>query len=585
MKNDLSNTPILYFNSSSNPYHKQYEAMRAYFVDQLSAAEVADKFDYTINTVYSMARDFRKALIDNPQNDPFFKLVILGRKPLALVEETRNEIISLRKSYLSIPEIKSIMDSKGKSMALTTINDILKKEGFARLPRRDKEVRNSIGILNADKIMPDKTCSLSFVDEEFSTQHAGLLCLLPFISYYGIDDAIRTSDYPETSQISRVCAILNFIALKLSSIKRYSTDDLWCMDRGLGLFSGSNILPKAAWFSSYSSGITRTMNLSFLKKLYRIWKDNGFVNDTANIDFTTIPYWGDGDNLENNWSGKRNKSLASILAVLAQDPDTGIICYGDTTVRHDDQSDCVIEFLDFCKENGTPINCLVFDSKTTTYQNLGKLNKNGVKFITIKRRDQNVIDYINSIDKKKWSSIRVKQANGKGRTVKIYEENLSVKGYGGELRHIYLTGNGKIKPAVIITNDAKESASALVRKYSRRWLVEKEISEHIEFFHLNRNSSGMVIKVDFDFTMSILAHNIYRLFAQEMPGYTHCEAESLYNKFINNAGYVSIEKDNIIVSLKKKKHLPLILEAMVKFDEPISWLNNLSIVFKAASTT
>jgi predicted DNA-binding protein YlxM (UPF0122 family) len=579
------NSPIEYFNSYSNPLHKQYEAMKAYFVDQLSAAEVANKFDYTINTVYSMARDFRKAIMDNPQADPFFKPVVVGRKPLALVEETRNEIISLRKSYLSIPEIKSVLDSKGSGMALTTISDILKKEGFARLPRRDKETRNSISILNADKIMPDKTCPLSFEEECFTTQHAGLLCLLPFISYYDIDEAIRASDYPETSKISRVCAIMSFVALKLSNIKRYSSDDLWCMDRGLGLFSGSNILPKAAWFSSYSSGITRAMNLSFLKKLFCIWKDNGFISDTANIDFTAIPYWGDGDNLENNWSGKRNKSLTSILAVLAQDPDTGIICYGDSTVRHDGQSDCVIEFLDFCRESDAPINFLVFDSKTTTYENLGKLNKNSVKFVTIKRRDQNIINYINSIEKKKWSTIRIKQANGKGRTVKIYEENLFVKGYGGELRHIYLTGNGKIKPAIIITNDTKDSASALVRKYSRRWLVEKEISEHIEFFHLNRNSSGIVIKVDFDLTMTILAHNIYRLFAQEMPGHSHCEAGSLYNKFINNAGHVSIDKDNIIVFLKKKRNLPLVLEAMAKFNEPISWLNNLRIQFKAASTT
>jgi hypothetical protein len=231
------------------------------------------------------------------------------------------------------------MDSKGINMALTTIRDILKREGFARLPRRDKDTKNSISILNADIIMADKTCLLSFAEESFSTEHAGLLCLLPFISYYGIDKAIETSDYPETSQISRVCAILNFLALKLSRIERYTTDDLWCMDRGLGLFSGSNILPKAAWFSSYSSGTTRAMNLSFLKKLHCIWRDNGFIGDTVNIDFTAIPYWGDGDNLENNWSGKRNKSLASMLAVLAQDPDTGIICYGDSTVRHDNQSD------------------------------------------------------------------------------------------------------------------------------------------------------------------------------------------------------------------------------------------------------
>jgi predicted DNA-binding protein YlxM (UPF0122 family) len=575
----------MYFTAKANPLHKQYDAMKAYFIDRLSAAEVGERFGYTTNTVYSMARDLKKELLENPQADPFFKPVALGRKPLALEDETRDEIISLRKSYLSVPEIKSILESKGKNMALTTIGEILKKEGFARLPRRDRETRDSITNLNANKVMADRTCPLTFVPEIFSTQHAGLLCLIPLISRYKIDDAIQKSGYPETACISRISAILNFVALKLSSIKRYSADDLWCMDRGLGLFSGSNILPKAAWFSSYSSGITRAMNLSFLKKLYGIWKENSLVGDTANIDLTTIPYWGDTDSLENNWSGKRNKSLGSMLAVLAQDPDTGIICYGDSTVRHDDQSACVIEFLDFCRENGETVDYLVFDSKATTYQNLDKISKNGVKFVTIKRRDQTIVDHINAIESKKWSATRVKQANGKGRIVKTYEERLSVKGYGGELRHIYMTGNGKIKPAVIITNDDENSVSFIVRKYSRRWLVEKEISEHIEFFHLNRNSSGMVIKVDFDLTMTILAHNIYRLLAHELAGFSHCEAETLYNKFIHNAGNVSIEDDKIVVSLKKKRNLPLLLESLADFNDPISWLNNLSFQFIAASTT
>jgi hypothetical protein len=55
--------------------------------------------------------------------------------------------------------------------------------------------------------------------------------------------------------------------------------------------------------------------------------------------------------LENNWSGKRTKALPSMLAVLAQDPDSGIIDYGNTNVLHKDESAVVLEFLDFYRRS------------------------------------------------------------------------------------------------------------------------------------------------------------------------------------------------------------------------------------------
>jgi hypothetical protein len=170
--------------------------------------------------------------------------------------------------------------------------------------------------------------------------------LLPYIQNYGIDRIIKNSDYPETNWINRVSSIMSFVALKLSNVRRYSEDDAWCMDRGLGLFAGLNVLPKTAWYTSYSSRVTREMNRSFFKGLHTVYLQHGLLSDTANLDFTTIPYWGDSSHLENNWSGRRNKALASMLAVLAQDPDSGIITYGDTNIRHKDKSDVIIEFID-----------------------------------------------------------------------------------------------------------------------------------------------------------------------------------------------------------------------------------------------
>ena len=65
-----------YFINCINPNHKKYEALRAYFIDGLSATEVAAKFHYQLSTVYSYIRDFKATnLKQNSIDDPFFKEV------------------------------------------------------------------------------------------------------------------------------------------------------------------------------------------------------------------------------------------------------------------------------------------------------------------------------------------------------------------------------------------------------------------------------------------------------------------------------------------------------------------------------
>jgi len=572
---------INYFLSPHNTQQKKYCALRTFFVDKLSAEEVAEKYGYTKSTVYSLIRDFKAELVKNPGIDPFFAPISFGRKPLE--DKYANTVCLLRKNNMSVPEIKASMDGLGMAVSTQFINSVLKREGFARLRRRDIITKTDVETTDGLKrLQAEKTEMITFNEaESFFSECLGIFAFLPILTEYGIDKAIEQSMYPQTKTIDRLTSILCFLALKLFSIKRYSADDLWCMDRGAGMFAGVNVLPKTAWFSSYSSSVTREMNLDFLGSLVAIWEENGLLGDTSNIDFTTIPYWGDDDNLENNWSGKRGKALASMLAILAQDPQSGIICYGDTTVRGSNKNDAVLEFLDFHTPEG--LKYLVLDSKMTTYQNLSQLNKRNIKFITIRRRGCGILKRINEI--KEWKTVKIQRANGKHRHIQVYEEQTTLKDYDGCVRQIFITGNGRIKPAIIITNDFELAAAQVAQKYARRWLVEKEISEHIEFFHLNRNSSGMVIKVDFDFTMTILAHNLYRLLALNFPGYEHCEAESIYNKFINNSGEVVVKQNEIIVKLKKKRNLPYILEFFQQRVFSYPWISDNSIKIEASSTT
>jgi len=217
---------------------------------------------------------------------------------------------------------------------------------------------------------------------------------------------------------------------------------------------------------------------------------------------------------------------------------------------------------------------------------LDKLNKQGLKFITIQRKSKKLEEKIAGVSDSSWKKLRIPRDNGKGRIVTVYEDTTTLKDYDGEVRQVFIKGTGKIKPAVMITNDFDISLEDLVRKYARRWLVEKDISEQIHFFHLNRNCSGIVVKVDFDLVMTLLSHNLYRLFAQNIQGYSHCEAKTIFNKFILNAGEITISDSVVSIKLKRKRTLPLIienLEGSESFTYP--WLYDRRLLISPANFT
>jgi hypothetical protein len=170
--------------------------------------------------------------------------------------------------------------------------------------------------------------------------------------------------------------------------------------------------------------------------------------------------------------------------------------------------------------------------------------------------------------------------------VKVNESEIILPNTDCVLRQIVLADNGHEKEAFIITNDRERSASEIIRRYGKRWNIEKGISEQIEFFHLNSLSSSIVIKIDFDLTMTIAAHNFYRIMAQNLTGFEKETSGSLSNKFFTNGGQFTIDNDKITIEMKKKRHLPTLMDALEVYnDTPIPWMDNRKLVFKLWATS
>lgn len=575
-----------YFTQFPNAVQRKHEALRLHYIDGLSIVDAAKKLNLSLSYLYAEKKNASNLL--KAGIEPFFIERKTGPKTRYKADSIREEIISLRKRNYSILDIKASLDACGLKISHETINEVLKEEGFSRLPRRTYTEKNHLTL--PEKLEAPRSSKLDFKEEEFSTgRSGGVLSFLPLIEKLGIVDAIKKAEFPETSSISSVEYVLSFLALKLIGNKRLSHDESWSLDRVLGLFAGLNVLPKNASLASYSYRVSQECNRKFLLELNRIFNQNIDTPCDFNLDFKSIPHWGDESVLEKNYSTMRGKAVKSVLALIVQNVTSEKLAYTNAEITHDVEKDCVLEFVDFWKEStGTCPNMLIFDSQCTIYENLSKLNGNGgddkVKFLTLRRRHPTMLEHAKKIPLKAWNTIEVDAGKRKPRAVQVYDETIKLPKYEGSIRQLIIIDHSK-EPVFMLTNDFESEPGVLIRKYGRRWIIEQEIAEQISFFHLNQLSSSIVVKVDFDLTMTLLAHNLYRYMAEQIDRHEKCTAGTIHRCFIDGRAAVKITNKDILVTLSKRSHSPLLFELpWMKKKIKLSW-NGYKISFKIGTTS
>lgn len=566
--------PYDFFRNPKLASHKHYEALRAFYLEGYNATDAAEQSGlspkYFKKLRFELANKLKAGIY------PFFSASKPGPKNRSTGKNIVEYVVELRKHNYSVVDIKVALEAKGEKLSVNTIDQILKSEGFAPLPKRTKKERLNVTL--PAKIKAPKCVPLEVVDEEFSTElGAGPLVFLPLLQETGIVKTIQEVNFPSTKSLSDVQNVLSFLVLKLLGGLRWSHDTTWNMDRALGLFAGLNVLPKAGTLSTYSYRINRAQNKKFLSQLSRIFRDDEQEQGEFNLDFKSIPHWGDDSILEKNWSGSRSKSLKSILSLIVQEPVTGNLAYTNAGIKHNDQKEAVFDFVDFWKSGrGTAPKMLIFDSKFTTYKNLNKLNqsKDNIKFLTLRRRGKNIIEESESLPENEWQKLSVKRAKGKYQSIKVHDGTCSLNGYEGSIRQVILKDHGREKPTFLISNDFELDTRDIVKKYASRWLVEQEIAEQIVFFSLNNPSSSIVVKVDFDLTLSLLAHNLYKMLSNHLPGFENCTVATISRKFLENGAQIKISGKELNVGFKKKTHLPILFNVpWMQSSTYIPWLD------------
>jgi hypothetical protein len=561
-----------------NATHRQYEALRAYFVEGLKSAEAAARFGYSPGSFRVLCHQFRR--------DPdraFFVEPRLGPREAPKTTAARDRAIAMRKQNLSVYEISQLLADEGKPLSPTAVTTILTEEGFARLPRRRNEDRGPGPRPEAAPVADCRELDLS--EHRFRTKFGGLFLFLPYLVPLKLDTLVKRAGFPGTKMIPAGHAMRSLLALKLFGGARHSHVMGDVFDEGLALFAGLNVTPKRSFLTEYSCRIHPDSHPKLMRSWFKAVEKFGHESGVSfDVDFHPIPFHGEHALIEKHYVSKRSRRQKAVQAFLAQDADKRVFCYGNTDLRQDACNEEIVEFAKFWKKRtGSYPEEIVFDSKLTTHSRLDWLNREGIKFITLRRRSRKMLEGIRARPASAWKRIELKGVERKFRTPRIIDERIGLDAYEGQLRQITIIDLGHEEPTLLLTNQLRRSAPTLIKRYAQRTLIENGIADGVDFFHMDALSSAVALKVDCDVHLTLIASSLYRLLGARIGrGYTTAKSRHLFQDFVNAAAEITIGPDDIQVKFQKRAHNPLLMGAgFAKESLRVPWLGkkHLRLVF------
>lgn len=544
--------------------HRSYEALRAFFVEGRRSQEVARDFGYSPGGFRVLCHHFRR----DPA--PRFFIRELGPRSQPKKSAGRDLIVALRKQNHSIYEISEALRERHVSLSPTAVGEVLKEEGFAPLPRRLDEERTR-GPGPTEEAIADVR-NFSLAPRTFATRVGGLFLFLPDLVRLDLHKLAGAAKLPGSEMIPAAHALRSALALKLWSIERKSHVMALASDEGLALFSGLNATPKKSFLSEYSCRVAHQQTLRLLSAWYRQVSGDGLFSDGSfNLDFHSVPYYGEHPLVEKHYVSMRSRSQLSVLVFLAQDADGRAFCYSNADLRKGEEAEEVFAFIRFWKKaHGELPRELVFDSRLTTQANLARLDQMQIPFITLRQRSPKLLQEIAELPASAWRTVELDVPLRKFRYPRVFEQRIRME--GRDLRQLFILDLGHDKPTILLTNRLRTPATTLIVRYAQRMLIENALSDAVRFFHMNALSSSVGMKVDFDMSLLVVASGLYRLLARRMRGYTDAQAKQVFRDLINTPADVRISDGAVTVQLHKHAHLPIVIASGLLEESPsIPW--------------
>lgn len=568
-----------FFLAPETPLQRQYEALRCFFVEGLPSQEVAVRFGYSPGAFRVLCHEFRH---DPSKRAGFFQAIRRGPQTAPARDRVRILVVAMRKKNLSVYDIQRELAAAGDSISVNALSILLREEGFARLPRRRDEERPAT--LKPEAAAVADVRQINLAPRTFRTRVGGLFLFVPLMRDIDLGPVLKQARLPGSKMIPAEQALRSLLALKLIGKERKSHVMDLVFDQGIALFAGLNVIPKRSYLAAYSSRIDRRANLRLMGAWFDEVQEAGLPRGSSlDLDFHTVPANSQEEPLEKHYVSSRSRSQKGVLVFLARDATERVLCYANAGVPKAQRADEVERFVEFWHQHTGQLPAeLVFDSQLTTQAHLNRLNKQDIRFITLRRRSKKMLARIWSRPASAWRRITLPALTRTFRTPKVLDERIHLQHYEGPLRQLTIIELGHEEPTVLLTNHLRTAPATLVTRYAQRMLIENGISEAIQFFHLDALSSMVGLKVDFDLQITLMASSLYRLMAEKIGReYERAQAKRIFRNLLDVSATVQIEEEQVTVRLDKRAHNPyLVASGLADEPTPMPWFGGKNLLIR-----
>ncbi len=552
-----------FFAAPGSVAQRRYEALRAYFVEGLSAAEVGERLGYSEASVQALVRDFRAG------DRAFFCERRPGPRVAPAKAAAREAVLHLRAGGHSVDEISAALAAQGTPLNRTGVWEILRGEGYERLPTRAAHERGLPG-----REHPPRTRLLRFPEAPVALESsfAGIMLLLPGLVELDLAGAVAAAGFPGTREVPALCSLLSLLALKGIGRRRVSHVDDVAVDPALAAFAGLESLPKATALGSYSYRLARRHDQALLASLGRAMVASGQAGGADfDLDFHAIMHFGDDVALEQHYVPRRSQRTESVLTFFAHDGETRNLVYANADLRKADQAGEALRFARHWRQaTGRLPELLVFDSNLTSGAGLAALAAEGIRFLTLRQRNPKLVATLAALPAEAWQTIRLERRGPHNRP-QVHEGDVSVRGCPLPLRQLAVRGLGHEQPTLLLTNEREASALSLVARYAKRMLIEQRLAEAIRSFHLDALSSAVALNVDLDTTLTVWAAAAYDALRRRLPGYASATPDTIWRRFVSTRGKIILGPDEVVARLGERTYSPVMRSADLPIVEVPWW--------------